>query len=480
MNEAKDAQTKFVQGNIIDKDQPIKEQNQQLQQQQGVQQQKPIEESKQQDLTQSQLKQLLQQPPQQEEQKQEQITIKVQEQGEFTDLQKVFNEHDDIAKIYGSLFIKETIQEQAGKEQFAKSLEALRQAVYSAYPQQQQQSYGQIQILDQKIQDKNKIKTDAQTEAQKILAVMAQALQARGIGQKAGVNVGDILCGPDVSTVLLTTEMKGFSSKDNRTASGTWPTTKNNAARTMEIVVRPEDIADVTEELVTEEGESIKITKSQLTKERAAKLKDGFSQCKQGDQLTVAIEAHGALLENAKSAKGQNDMQFIFAEKTVENEGVKSVEPISIPASQLFSNIEELRPQDKPLLVITTACYGGQARNDVAQLGSNAALITFPGRKYEGQNMYNLSGIPQKTDAELKHMGLSSWVRDCVLHGVKFNIALTNEEGKQIFWYKDKQQEGKEEIITLDGNSFKTPNKTNFELDKMLVDTSEYYDRFST
>ena len=237
MNEAKDAQTKFVQGNIIDKDQPIKEQNQQLQQQQGVQQQKPIEESKQQDLTQSQLKQLLQQPPQQEEQKQEQITIKVQEQGEFTDLQKVFNEHDDIAKIYGSLFIKETIQEQAGKEQFAKSLEALRQAVYSAYAPkeqyptqaQQQQDLTQAQQDQPQIQYKNKdlgkveigaqktaqvdVQQDEQdkAKAQTVLAAMAQGLQARNLEKQMGVNAGDILCGPDVSTVLLSSgEIDGF------------------------------------------------------------------------------------------------------------------------------------------------------------------------------------------------------------------------------------------------------------------------------
>lgn len=248
-----------------------------------------------------------------------------------------------------------------GREQFADGLEKLRQIMYGAYSEKQQ-GQSQSQILDKsKIQDQSKIKADAR----EMLSVMAQILQKSEIGKQAGVNVNDVLCGPDVFTALLTTGMDGFSSKYDRTASGTWPTNEDNTAHTVEIKVEREDI----------EEDNI-----QFTETGTKKLQEGLGKSKESEQVTIGIETHGILLDNEKSGKSPDDMQFVFAGSIVNNEPILS----SIPAYQLFSGINAQRPQNKPLLVITTACYGGQARNDVGNLGKNAALITFPGRKYEG------------------------------------------------------------------------------------------------
>ena len=293
------------------------------------------------------------------------------------------------------------------------------------------------------IYTKQKIERDI---FQENMLQIAQIIQSIAKDLTPYINYTDLLCGPDVPTLLLTSSSLEFHNVNDKTY------TEKNALIKRYPVQVVSDIVNGTGGVDTKLGMALDILKSTKPQNMYQRIQ------------SVQIWTHGSLLSmddpdfqkgtvylyndstgpyqishaNSKGHKKQTeDMVFKFTD---------NMSVYCIKASDLFTKIKKTRFTEgvfflkkDPLFVITSACHGGQARNDVEFLGENATLLTFTGRKYTTRAQYNILNIAMdmttnigRLKGTIHHMGPFSWIRECVLNGVSCNISLTDKEGKKI------------------------------------------------
>ena len=342
----------------------------------------------------------------------QQYLIQTQKKGEVEDLKTFWKGHPDIENIYNGFSKIDTSQ---NKELFAKSLEDLRQRVYGACFKDEQDSQ------------------KAKANAQKVLFAIAQDLQANGVGKQTEVDVGECLCRGKVFTLILTSadqEMLSPHGLENvpeyRTLSqeerAKWA---NGIQYPMLQVAHP-----TLDELQSPSG-MLRTTLSNLKK---ANDKDG-----EYSVGAIQILAHGIT----------RDIQQLGSSQNIPDQGKKRGDMVlaqlldgaqSITAQQLFKYIGDAQRESHigaPLFISTNACFSGQARNDMHGVGlKNAMLITPIGRKYPGYYEHSYGFMPKKNEVEMRHTGPLQLIKDRVINGAGFNISLTDDQGRQIFWDK--------------------------------------------
>ena len=178
---------------------------------------------------------------------------------------------------------------------------------------------------------------------------------------------------------------------------------------------------------------------------------------------SVQIMTHGNLLDNLPQGARiyDNDKkQYATIQIEPQHVNLKSEQNMvftfqdnkAIKASDLFRMIRDKMTtqsisEKEPLFVVTIACHGGQARNDVQSLGKNAMLLTFVGRKHTTRMQNNINEvlydskkyyIHDRLKKEVNYMGPFQWMKNCVLGGVSFNVSLTDDEARKILWMKNR------------------------------------------